>query len=140
MRCLLRVILPLLLGLSLGCGGNSSPYTFAPVKGRVLLNNLPLAKATVRFQPDNSAAKSPPPPDSYGETDDDGYFTLKPVGKGYEGLDGAVVGKHYIQITRIDRDSGAGQTIPARYNRNSKEERTVPPEGLKEEIFRLNSP
>jgi hypothetical protein len=66
------------------------------------------------------------------------HFTLKTVVKGRD-LNGAVAGKHRVQISIMNRTVGAGSKIgeqlPYRYNRNSKLEFTVPPEGTQEANF-----
>jgi hypothetical protein len=138
MRSLLRAGLSLFLMLPLGCG-KVSDFPLAPVKGRVLMNNSPLAKATVRFIPANPDNKRPAPPDSYGQTDEEGYFTLKPAANGFEGMEGAVVGHHQVQITKLDRSIPL-ELVPVRYNASSRLEKDVPAEGLKEEVFKLDSP
>jgi hypothetical protein len=135
----LRSSLILLVLLPLGCGKSGGGYPLASVKGRVLMNNSPLAEATVRFQPANPDNKFPPPPESYARTDSDGYFTLKPAANGYEQLEGAVVGHHYIQITKFNR-SPPREEVPARYNATSTLEKDVPADGLKDEAFKLQSP
>jgi hypothetical protein len=131
------LILPLLL-LPLACGKKVNT-ALVPVSGRVMLNNQPLAHADIRFQPERKAGDKDRP-ESYGETDEQGYFTLKPVGKEWEGTEGAVVGKHFIQISKYDRTLGKdglvlGEQVPYQYNRDSKMTFPVPPEGTKEANF-----
>jgi hypothetical protein len=132
------VFLPLLL-LCVGCGPKGGS-AFAPVSGRVLLNNKPLANANVRFQPERKQGDDTNRPDSYGETDEQGYFTLKPVGKDWSGTEGALVGKHFVQISTFDRTLGQnglprGELVPYQYNRDSSLTFTVPPEGTTEANF-----
>jgi hypothetical protein len=134
MRGYLSVPLLLLLALlPLGCGKKSSP-SVVPVSGRVTLDNRPLANATVRFQPASREAGDRQSPDSYGETDEQGHFTLSPVG-GDEG-EGAAVGKHYVQISILDRmgdgHTGPRELVPAKYNRDSKLTFSVPAGGARD--------
>jgi hypothetical protein len=76
-----------------GCGSRD-PYTYAPVSGRVTLNNKPLADATVSFQP-VAAGTATPGTGSAAITDKDGRFTLEVVGTKVKG---AVVGMHKVRI------------------------------------------
>jgi hypothetical protein len=121
----------------LGCQKQGS---FAPVKGRVLMDNSPLAKATVRFQPTHreNATLSP---DCYGETDEQGYFTLKPAIDRGE-AEGAIPGEYSVQISIIDRvtpGKRSRELVPAKYNSKSQLTYTVPPEGTTDAVFRLTS-
>jgi hypothetical protein len=126
------------LALSLLCSGcgktDGSGFKFVPVSGRVMLDNKPLANATVRFQ-FATADNSQRPPDAYGETDDQGNYTLKPVVEGRKEVEGTVAGKHLVQISLFDRDhpgpQGPVERVPARYNTNSALFFDVPPEGAK---------
>jgi hypothetical protein len=136
-----RSLCLLLLPLAVGCGGGPRTVT---VSGRVLLDQKPLAKASVSFQPIASEDNKNPGPGSYAETDDQGYYSLKLVG---ENRDGAVVGQHRVQITRYDRvvdpeddhATPARNLVPPQFNRNSKLTWTVTPDGTKEANFTLTS-
>lgn len=135
------VRLGLLVGLlPLACSPSNSSQ-FVPVSGRVTMDNRPLAKATIRFQPAKRSGDGTINPDSYGETDEEGKYTLKPVGVTGE-AEGAVVGQHYVQITLFDHEAKPGprETIPPKYNRDSQLNFTVPPEGAKDKAnFDLKS-
>jgi hypothetical protein len=118
-----------------GCGKS---FQLADVKGRVTLNNKPLANVVVSFQPEGKN----PGPGSSGITDSDGRYTLKVSSQQHEG-DGAIVGTHRVMIGVIlpgERDKptdpevgtpdGATpeqiqalrrqERIPARYNQNTE--------------------
>jgi hypothetical protein len=129
-----QLLLPalVLLLLPLGCGHKGPDLV--PVSGRVMLDNKPLAKATVHFMPASGTAS----PDSYGVTDTEGRFTLKVSNKGND-REGAVVGKHRVQISVVEHNVGSktanGEQLPYRYNHNSKLEFTVPAGGTTEANF-----
>lgn len=59
-----------------------------PVSGQVLIDGKPLAKGTVRFVPQGARPSS-------GSLDESGHFRLTC----YDGGDGAVLGKHRVQVT-----------------------------------------
>jgi hypothetical protein len=124
----------IVLLLSAGCGKKDGPE-FVPVSGRVIMDKRPLAKAIVHFQPAGREG-GVVLPDSYGETDEQGYFVLKPAVPGRSDLEGAVVGKHLVSISLFDRDnpspSGPVERMPAKYNADSKLTFVVPPEGAKD--------
>jgi hypothetical protein len=127
----------LLLSLvPIGCGETGGPH-LVPVSGRVLLDNKPLPNATVRFTPVSQPGGEMGPL-SFGTTDAEGRYTLKTVVRGKD-IEGAVVGKHRIEIAVVNRTVGAqaknGAHVPSRYNRNSKLEFTVPAEGTQEANF-----
>jgi hypothetical protein len=118
-----------------GCGKTEgSGFKFVPVSGRVTLDNKPLAKASVRFQ-FATADSTQRPPDAYGQTDDQGNYTLKPIVEGLKDVEGTVAGKHLVQISLFDRDhpgpQGPVERVPAQYNENSKLTFDVPPEGAR---------
>jgi hypothetical protein len=77
-----------------GCGGQQ--HALVPVSGRVVLDGKGLANAEVTFEP-AAEGTDPlhPPPNSFGYTDEDGYFSLKTV---QTGEDGAVPGQHVVRI------------------------------------------
>jgi hypothetical protein len=143
MRCFVRgcLLLPALLCLlTSGCGSGNrhGSSTFAPVSGRVFLDSSPLAHALVRFSPVNREGS---PPDSYGETDEQGAFTLKPALHGGGDVTGAIVGEHRVEFSIFDRQAEGGprERLPAKLNRDSKERFVVPPEGTTEANFTLTS-
>ena len=128
----------LLLVLSLGC--SSKGYQFAPVSGRVLMDNRPLAHAEVRFYP--SVAKTGPY--SVGETDEQGNYSL--VAADGSGNEGAVVGEHRVTISIDERNlrkppgpRGFRELVPRKYNSNTTLTCTVPTEGKENAKFDLKS-
>jgi len=73
-----RAFLVLVVGC-LGCS-NAKPYNTAAVTGRVTLDGQPLAGARLTFQPErgpNAGLLSGP--EAHGETDENGYYTLRTV-------------------------------------------------------------
>ena len=143
MRGFLRVSLLLPLSLLLpGCGKG---YQMAPVSGRVLMDNCPLANVEVRFQPTGGNDL----PRSIGFTDDQGNYTLY-LDNGSD-TPGAVVGEHRVEISLDLRRKRPGMTkpaqmarrlqemVPSKYNRNSTLTCTVPPEGKSVTNFDLRS-
>ena len=121
-----------------GCGGGGG---FAPVSGRVTLDKKPLANAVVFFQPD----KENPGPASEGKTDASGNYTLRVTTKN---VDGAVVGKHKVQISVSEGDPGATaganpkprkERLPAQYNSSTKLKFDVPSGGTSAANFDLES-
>jgi hypothetical protein len=79
-------------------------------------------------------------PDSSARTDEQGYFTLKPEGNDWTGQDGAVVGDHFVQISKYERELDKtnrprGELVPAKYNSKMTLRFTVPAEGTKEANF-----
>ena len=135
-------LLLLLLVLPLGCGRR---YQLAPVSGRVMMDNRPLAHAEVRFYPVGGQNF----PYSVDVTDNQGQYKL------HLGIDknteGAVVGEHRViisidplktKITPTPRgrmSTRRGELVPGRYNRDSKLTCTVPPGGTKGAEFDLRS-
>jgi hypothetical protein len=128
--CLLPTLLLLLPAF--GCGSKIE-YPVAPVSGRVLLDKRPLANARVHFRPITPQGA----PESYGETDDNGHYTLEVVtNKGNE--KGAVVGEHQVYISlpgyAVENTKNMkrppAEVLPARYSGSESKLRfTVPPEG-----------
>lgn len=138
--------LPGMVVLSLfaaGCG-SGDPYTYAPVSGRVTLNNKPLADATVSFLP-VAAGTSTPGTGSSAITDADGRFTLEVVGKK---IKGAVVGMHKVRID-LPREPEKNPTddrprkvkhLPAKYSgKDTKLEFEVPAGGSDAANFDLKT-
>lgn len=125
-----------------GCGGETR---FAPISGRVTLNDAPLADAWVNFQPIGAKDRDPGP-GSVGKTDKDGRYVLRVDAS----RSGAVVGKHRVMFsTRGDKaegDADAGGTrypdkVPIRYSSVETILRCdVPPEGRTDANYELKSP
>jgi hypothetical protein len=117
-----------LLGCT-GSGGGGPPVV--PVSGKVMLDGKALAKANITFQPIGDDGKATSAPESTGVTDDDGHFTLKCR----DGREGAVVGKHRVDISQIDRERKPMNIVPSKYNTESQLKFTVPEGGSKEANF-----
>jgi hypothetical protein len=114
-----------------GCkSGPAAPDNLAPVSGRITLRNEPLKGANVRFQPVKGGG------DSYGTTDDDGRYTLR-YGGGTGIADGAIIGSHNVQITKLDRNQDGKELVPDRYNTNSHLTCDVPAGGKKDADYNL---
>lgn len=138
MRRYFHLCLFVALAAGAGCNAQYSSNTYVPVSGRVMLDSRPVVNANVRFQPVKQDAGKIVP-ESYGETDDKGFFTLRPITDREEDT-GAVPGEYLIQISLFDRDKGSGrEMIPFKYNRDSKLSFKVPPEGTKDANFNLTS-
>lgn len=142
MRCisLTRLLLCLLPVLAAGCGHDSGPAV-VPVTGRVTLDQRPLARATVRFQPVRQADETVARPESIGVTDEEGNFVLRSLAAA-PGIEGAVPGAHKVQVSLLDRGGARAaprQLVPDRYSRQSILTYTVPPEGAKDVKFELTS-
>src|SRR5262245_36755901 len=132
--------LALLLLLPLGCGKG---YKLAPVSGRVLMDNRPLANAEVSFYPTGGKGL----PYASGTTDEHGNFKPEAF-EGKSTSDGAVVGEHRVEISLSNKTRGkkadprtgvgpGGDLIPAQFNSDSKLTFTVPPDGTREANFNL---
>ena len=137
MRSSLRLGLAVLLLAAVGCG--ASGPKIVPVSGRVMMDNKPLAKARVTFQPIGKGGNLYPGPGSYGETDADGNYSLKTVG---DDKPGAVVGEHRVEISLpgarpADNDDRTPMRngVPPRYNVKSELRFTVPDGGTSEANF-----
>jgi len=114
----------------MGCGGSRA----VPVSGRVTLNGKPLPNATVTFQPVPKGGINIEPT-SVGETNAQGEFTLKILGKDQPG---AVVGEHLVSISALqgpppeskdDNPKPRKDLVPPAYNSNTTLKFTVPAEG-----------
>jgi hypothetical protein len=138
-----RLMLGLVAVLAAGCASSK----FAPVSGRVTLDNKPLAKAKVSFQPIPEKGSVEAGPASIGETNGNGEYRLKVVNGGQGG---ALVGKHRVRISLLvtkagDSDArqrgGADLTdkVPKQYNSESKEVYDVPAGGTDAANFDLKS-
>ena len=134
------LLLILVLGLPwiVGCGDPAVSY--APVTGRVTLDGQPVANAKILFVPVRYRnTQQEVLPFAYGTTDEDGHYTLRSDGNHR----GAVAGQHLIFVStkyvptdekdgKANPESSSAQkseprdeTIPARYNVESKLTRTV---------------
>jgi hypothetical protein len=81
---------------ALGCSGASKPYNTAAVSGRVTLDGKPLAGARVMFQPVHTLQSGLlSGPESHGETDANGNYSLTTVFKDR----GATVGRNRVMIS-----------------------------------------
>jgi hypothetical protein len=128
----------------LGCG--DSDFQFAPVSGKVTLNDQPLADATITFLPSGSAGEAGPP--SWAVTDAQGSYSLQ----SRDGQTGAVVGQHRVMITTSKEPEGdderddvyANRTpekVPLRYNAETELTFDVPVEGAEGNAdFTLTAP
>jgi hypothetical protein len=130
----------LVLPLAFGCGGKTGPV---PVSGRVTLDNKPLRKAKVNFQPIGREGDNNPGGGSFAETDAEGHFTLKTV---FGEQDGAVVGTHRVEISAFDREVDPANDrdrrrnlVPPEYNSGTKLRFEVPSGGTREANFDLKS-
>lgn len=114
----------------IGCGcENRLPV--APVSGRVLLGDEPLANATVTFQPVADGDKrTSAAPGSVGRTNAEGRYELRLVAPDQLG---AVVGKHTVRITTVtssadDSKLPSGERVPPAW-RDGSRMFVVPAEG-----------
>ena len=99
-RITICIFTALVVCAAAGCGGGPA---FAPVAGVVKLDGKPKAGLIVTFQPIGTAENPDPGRGSYGQTDEQGRFTLVSD----DGKDGAVVGRHLVRIiTPWDEASG----------------------------------
>src|SRR3954468_4165495 len=134
------------VALAVGCGPGTK---FAPVSGRVTLNGQPLANAPVSFQPIVEGGGIAPAPGSTGRTNANGEYTLLCA----DGRPGAWVGRHRVTITAVaeqvgDTDGRAAprggwpqaDKVPARFNRDSKEEFSISQGGTDKADFLLTAP
>jgi hypothetical protein len=110
----------LFLALSVvsGCGGGGGP-DLGYVKGVVTLDEKPLPKAQLVFQP--LAEEGSP---SSATTDENGHYELKYT----MSKEGAMVGDHIVRITtggmqldENDSEVRVPEKVPARYNAKAQE-------------------
>jgi hypothetical protein len=123
-----------------GCGRTN----MAPVSGRVTLDDKPLARAMVIFQPASEGKN--PGPGSAGKTDDNGQFTLQLM---TSNVQGAVPGKHKVSITAYEGgdevpSSGSRAVfrkalVPLKYNAETELTFEVPPQGTNSAHFDLKT-
>jgi hypothetical protein len=113
------------------------------VSGRVTLNGVPLAKASVMFQPVAEPGGLTPGPSSGGFTDEGGRYTLSLIGKDRRG---AVVGRHKVRITLVSEANPADdrprrmRQLPKQFNRETRLECEVPAGGTDSADFDLKAP
>lgn len=119
------------------CAG-CKPESPVPVEGVVLLNNKPLADATVLFGPSRASAPGP----FVGTTDSAGHFALGSVDKKRQG---AAPGSYMIMITTVKFDPNAPEgpplrreSVPVGFNDGSKRFE-VPPGGTKDANFDIKN-
>ena len=129
-----------LTAFCVSCGSRSS---VVPVSGVVKLDGKPLANAYIAFQPVATAGEKPPGPGSYGNTDDNGAYTLRVMDND---APGAVIGNHRVEINlkveSDDRDPKSrppAKTLPPRYNKQSELQFKVEPGGSTAANFDLKS-
>jgi len=120
-----------------GCGKSSN---VVPVSGRVTMDGQPLAGARITFQPVGDWQNPYPGSGSYGETDSNGYYSLKLIDSGQAG---AIVGKHRVTITPKESavtssDAGYYQSLPPSQQPQTVEFE-VPPGGTNSAHFDLRS-
>lgn len=83
------VVCVALAGIPLGCSGDGSNVPLAPVKGKVMLGDKPVAGVTVSFMAESA------PRFAVGETDAEGNYQLTM----FEENDGAAIGPNVVTIT-----------------------------------------
>lgn len=143
-----RLFVCLTLSLPALLSGCDKGYKLAPVSGRVMMDNRPLAHAEVKFFP--TAGNDLPY--ASGVTDEQGNFKLEAfIGNGT--ADGAVVGENRVSISLSRLKANKPMTpqemkaamghgldlLPARYNSKSTMTFTVPPEGTTAANFEVTS-
>jgi hypothetical protein len=103
--------------VTLGCSTGSKPYQTAPISGVVTLDGQLLAQAHVVFMPAmESQASRQSGPESSGDTDGSGHYSLKTV----FGDAGASVGKNRVMITTRRTEPDASN--PDRIKETAKEQ------------------
>jgi hypothetical protein len=95
------IVLFTLLSLCVVTGCGDSPYVVAPVRGKVLLNNVPLPQGGVMFAPIAQGENANAGKAAVGRIQEDGTYTLTTYEKG----DGAIVGEHWVTIVNHDEDN-----------------------------------
>ena len=137
MLALRRISLVALLVLGTGCGGN-----IAPVSGRITLDGVSLAQASVILTPAQN-----PGPGSHATTDKEGRFILQLLNGTAKG---AVIGKHKVSVTAYEGDADAVPSsagggpfrkalLPLIYNADTILTFVVPPGGSDKADFELSS-
>src|SRR5262245_38057129 len=103
--------------LTPGCSNGAKPYQTAPVSRVVTLDGQPLAQAHIVFMPAiESQASRQSGPESAGDTDGSGRYSLKTV----FGDAGASVGKNRVMITTRKTEPDPGN--PDRSKETAKEQ------------------
>lgn len=117
--CCLSVAALMLLGSTVGCGGNED---LAGVHGTVTMDGEPLEDALVTFAPVE------PGRPAAGRTDEQGRYELVFS----RDAEGALIGEHMVSISTYNVVPGEGDSekviperVPAKYNVNSQEKVTV---------------
>ena len=87
-----RMLVCFVILLAVGCGSKG----FAPVSGKIMLDNKPLADASVVFTPVPDKGSIDAGIGSLGSTNENGEFTLT----GTNGQTGAKIGLHRVSITK----------------------------------------
>jgi hypothetical protein len=140
-----RVVFGAAVLAAAGCGAG---VKIAPVSGTVTLNGKPRANATISFQPIVAEGSMTAGPGSVGKTNEKGEYSLTAS----SGTSGAWVGKHRVMITLVAQQAETGderpprggwpqkETIPDRYNAETKLTYDVPPGGSDKANFELTSP
>ena len=89
---MVKIVLAVILLAAAGCGGGPE---VVPVSGVITLDNEPLAGARINTQPIGTVDNPNPGQGSFGETDNEGRYTLELAS---DGQDGAIVGEHRVTI------------------------------------------
>jgi hypothetical protein len=82
---------------SFSSGCHRSPYTVAPVHGKVTVDDKPLTQATLMFAPISSGEEKNPGKPAFGTVETDGVYHLTTFAKN----DGAIVGDHWVTILNV---------------------------------------
>lgn len=123
-----------LCALVVGCGpGGPGVPPLVKVSGTITMDGKPLADAMVNFTPDTGRP-------SAGKTDAQGKYSLMYNEK----TEGAVVGKHKVQIVKIPsgaptKENNAQMLIPIRYNFQTQLEADIKSGENKDVNFELTS-
>ncbi len=96
-RCRMLEIFVLLAILS-GC--NRSSFSFAPVHGKITVDDKPLPQCRVMFAPIASADLENPGKPAFGTTQSSGDYQLTT----FTTNDGAVIGEHWVTIINAGDD------------------------------------
>lgn len=83
--------------LSFSSGCHRSPYTVAPVHGKVTVDDKPLMQATLMFAPIANGAEKNPGKPAFGTVESDGVYHLTTFTEN----DGAIVGDHWVTILNV---------------------------------------
>jgi hypothetical protein len=79
---------------------NRSPFTVAPVHGKITVDDKPLFQGKVMFAPIAQADQEKPGKPAFGTIQSNGDYRLTT----FAADDGAVVGEHWVTIINIDED------------------------------------